>query len=183
MGNMSVFGEYEKKMLEDYEIFGVDASCGSGDFNMERLNGKLQHYMRYNLSAPEYSIPSITFDPWNLQLMGSKVSGYALLTDDDCENFYQQAVAYMHETAVTQLAGKLADYYQRSKKMEEDQQVFEIEKNSAEKEIEELKEREEQNGMNSNQTGSQRQPGTEKHRLNHCRRRSERRRTRRRKIR
>lgn len=144
MGNMSVFGEYEKKMLEDYEIFGVDASCGSGDFNMERLNGKLQHYMRYNLSAPEYSIPSITFDPWNLQLMGSKVSGYALLTDDDCENFYQQAVAYMHETAVTQLAGKLADYYQRSKKMEEDQQVFEIEKNSAEKEIEELKEREEQ---------------------------------------
>ena len=35
MGNYSLFGEYEKKLLEDYEIFSVDGSYGTGDFSID----------------------------------------------------------------------------------------------------------------------------------------------------
>ena len=42
MGNYSVFGEFEKRLLEEYEIFALDASYGTGDFSMDRVNDRLR---------------------------------------------------------------------------------------------------------------------------------------------
>ena len=37
LGIFSVFGEYERDLLEEYEVFGVDASYGGEDFQKEKL--------------------------------------------------------------------------------------------------------------------------------------------------
>ena len=40
----SVFGEYEKELLEDYEIFAFDASYGSGTFTKDLILNRLAYY-------------------------------------------------------------------------------------------------------------------------------------------
>lgn len=40
----SLFGEYQKSLLEDYEIFAFDASYGSGEFSKELILNRLAYY-------------------------------------------------------------------------------------------------------------------------------------------
>ena len=45
MANYSVFGEYEKKLLSDFEVFAVDGSYGSGDFSIGRVKDRFTSYL------------------------------------------------------------------------------------------------------------------------------------------
>ena len=44
LGCFSLFGEYEKKLLEDYEIFAVDGAYGSEEFSIDKVNDRLKKY-------------------------------------------------------------------------------------------------------------------------------------------
>ena len=46
LGNWSVFGEYEKQLLEDYDVFGVDLTYGEGSFSTEKMKSRLTEYLR-----------------------------------------------------------------------------------------------------------------------------------------
>lgn len=48
MGLFSVFGEFEKELLERYDVFFLDGAGGSGKFSTDGICGKLQDYMEYN---------------------------------------------------------------------------------------------------------------------------------------
>ena len=50
------------------------------------------------------------FDPWNLSLADTKLTGYALLTDEFGEPFYQQAVRYMKANAASLALDRLTEY-------------------------------------------------------------------------
>ena len=45
MGNYSVFSEYEKKLLEKYEIFSIDGSYGTGEFSIDKVNERMKQFM------------------------------------------------------------------------------------------------------------------------------------------
>ena len=111
MGNFSVFGEFEKKLLTDYEIFGVDGSYGSGDFHIGRTEDHLHRYLQYN-ACPNEGVFSVFFTPWKVSLTDEEITEYALLTDRDGEAFYQQAVSYMKKTAVTGSLTRLMHFWQ-----------------------------------------------------------------------
>lgn len=49
LGIFSVLGEYERDLLEEYEVFGVDASYGGEDFQKEKLSERLDFFMKYNI--------------------------------------------------------------------------------------------------------------------------------------
>lgn len=40
----SIFGEYQKTLLEDYELFAFDASYGSGEFSEDLISNQLAYY-------------------------------------------------------------------------------------------------------------------------------------------
>ena len=40
----SVFGEYESQLMEAYHIFGLDGSYGTGEFNEDKIIGRMHYY-------------------------------------------------------------------------------------------------------------------------------------------
>ncbi len=94
MGTFSLLSEFEPKLLEKYGIFALDAGR-SGSFQKQEVDDKLQKYLAKNANPKERLLAGVNFDPWNLSLSESKVSSYTLLTDEDGEAFYQQAISTM----------------------------------------------------------------------------------------
>ena len=121
----SLFGEYEKKLLDDYEIFGLDGACGTGDFSIDRVRDKLQGYAAVNADPKGNEFTQLCFDPWNVQVTDVKIKDYALLSDKGGESFYQQAVAFMHKTAITGMTGKLISWYKDAEDVKEKQDRYE----------------------------------------------------------
>ncbi len=142
MAGYSVFGEYEKKLMEDYEVYGLDGSYGSGDFSVERVNGRLADYLRKN-TEPAEGLAGLCFDPWKLTLSSSNVDGYAFLSDQCGNLFYQQVLAYMHETAITQVAAKLYDWYQMAVKGKKAEEDYKHARERSDAEMDDLEEEEE----------------------------------------
>ena len=110
IGLYSVFGQYDKKLLEDYDLFALDGSMGGGQLNLAKICDNLESYMK----------PVLKQNSQKLSLQQSGLTGYRLLTDDNGEVFYQQIVQYMQETLGSQgvqiLLNKMSD---REKKTDE----------------------------------------------------------------
>ena len=73
----SIFGEYQKTLLEEYHIFAIEGSYGTGDFAEHKLIGRM-HY--YGTGQMDHEITDIQF-----------------LTDDHGQAFREQVLEYMEE--------------------------------------------------------------------------------------
>lgn len=125
MANYSLFSEYEKQLLTDYELFGFDGAYGGGSFSIGQVKERLEKYLGWNEKPAAKGLSSLFFDPWKIRLDQCAISSYALLTDSGGCSFYQQAVAFMRQTALTGMVGKLAEYYQDAQKLEGMQEEYE----------------------------------------------------------
>lgn len=141
MGNTSAFGEYEKKLLEDYEIFAIDGAYGTGDFSISRVEDRLSSYMRRNIQHTGLT-GALLFDPWQSRLGEVNVDRYALLTDENGEAFYQEAVAYMRETALMQVSSELISFYRDAEDAGKKQKSFEEQQAGSDEAMEKLKQAE-----------------------------------------
>lgn len=110
IGLYSVFGQYDKKLLEEYDLFALDGSMGGGQIKLAKVCDNLESYMK----------PVLKQNSQNLKLKQSGLTGYRLFTDNNGEVFYQQIVQYMQETLGSQgvqiLLNKMSD---RKRKTEE----------------------------------------------------------------
>ena len=110
IGLYSVFGQYDRKLLEEYDLFALDGSMGGGQLNLAKICDNLESYMK----------PVLKQNSQKLELHQSGFTGYRLLTDECGEVFYQQIVQYMQETLGSQgvqlLLNKMSD---RERKTEE----------------------------------------------------------------
>ena len=136
MGNYSLFSEYEKQLLTDYELFGIDGAYGSGSFQKEQINEHLKMFIDWNENPNSDGLAGFCFDPWQVRLTDSNIEEFALLTDQGGCSFYQQAVSFMKETAVTGMAGKLYRYYTDAQKMDELGQEYEKAKAQSDEDME-----------------------------------------------
>ena len=101
MGLFSVFGEFENRVLEQYDVFFLDGASGTGNYSQKALEEKLWTYMEYNVS-PNKGILLKGFDPYPLTLQKAGITGVALATDQKGNAFYQQAVGFMHDNLATE---------------------------------------------------------------------------------
>ena len=136
MADYSVFGEYEKKLLDDYELFGVDGAYGTGEFSESKLEERMKTYLDLNAVPSAEGLSSLCFDPWQLSVDECRVTEYALLSDDGGENFYQQAVSYVRTTALTGLVGQLYQYYSDANDLEKQQTEYEQDKKASDENME-----------------------------------------------
>ncbi len=70
-----VFAEYQKELLEEYDVFALDGSYETGDYAEENVTDRLDYYGQGKV---EHKIERIQF-----------------LTDDGCSAFLGQVAAYM----------------------------------------------------------------------------------------
>lgn len=109
MGVESVFAEYNKILLEDYDLFFLDTSYGtSSDMAVET---RMYEYMRenYNLSNSIAGINSASFYKINCENLN--IDKKVLATDDMGGPYFAQAVDYMKSKInVNQLLALFTDY-------------------------------------------------------------------------
>ena len=73
----SVFGEYHGKLLEDYHVFAIEGSYGTGEYSDERLIGRMHYYGTVG--------------------MEQEITGIQYLTDLNGQAFREQVLQYMEE--------------------------------------------------------------------------------------
>lgn len=135
MGTFSLLGEFEPKLLEEYDIFALDGAYGKGSLKKSMVRERLEQFLRINASPKEGNLTSWCFDPWNLELTDCEISGYTLLTDEKGEPFYQQAVSYMKANLGTAAVRKLLDHVQDAEEIEKKQQEYQNSKTQNDQEM------------------------------------------------
>lgn len=114
IGLYSLFGQYDRKLLEDYDLFVLDGSGGGGELKLAAVYDNLISYME----------PVLKQNSQKLSLKGGGFTGYRLLTDENGKAFYQQIVNYMKETLGSQgiqlLLGKMQERENKVKNAEEE---------------------------------------------------------------
>ncbi|MBQ6321721.1 MAG: hypothetical protein IJI24_02515 [Lachnospiraceae bacterium] len=135
MAAFSAFGEFERELLEQYGIFAVDGSYGSGDFSVGRMNDRIMHYLELNAYPDSSGLKALCFDPWQVIPQVSQIKSYGLLSDRNAGPFYQQAVAYMRKTAVTASVGKLLEYYQDAQHADSQKEAYQKKNTDTGKEL------------------------------------------------
>ena len=73
----SLFGEYQKDLLEDYHVFSIDGTYETGNYSEDRLTGRLHYYGSANTDH--------------------EITGIQFLTDNHGQAFCEQVLAYMEE--------------------------------------------------------------------------------------
>lgn len=113
IGLYSLFGQYDKTLLDDFDLFFLDGSCGGGALNLASVYDNMESYIK----------PVLKQNVQKLSIEQGGFTGYRLATDDDGEIFYQQAVRYMKDTLGSQgvqlLLETVSDRQQKLQKAEE----------------------------------------------------------------
>lgn len=114
----SVFAEYQKDMLEEFEIFSLEGTYGTGEFSEDNLTERLEFY---GMRDADQTIRKIQF-----------------LTDDSGRPFREQVIAYMkHRMGIAQmeeLAGLTGEWKNQTGKTEQ----YEKEESDVETNLEEF---------------------------------------------
>lgn len=83
----SAFGEYQRELLEEYELFAIEGSYETGSYAEENLIRRLDYYGADSLE--------------------SKLTGIQYLTDSKGQVFFDQVVLYMRNYSGIELAADL----------------------------------------------------------------------------
>jgi len=142
VSNWSVFAEYENRLLEDFDLFGIDGSSGGGSLSVSGLETRLKAYLDENTDVTgniSGKLPGLTFDPFRVSAEKAEITEYALLSDQNGEYFYQQAVNFMHKTAWMNALGKLSESARTAQKAKKAQEDYEKAKENADRQLDQLK--------------------------------------------
>ena len=116
IGLYSLFGQFDREMLKDYDLFLLDGSCGQGSLDLASVYDNFSSYMK----------PVLKQNSQKLSVVQGGFSAYRLLTDEGGEPFYNQVVQYMKETLGSQGVSLLLDKMKdRKEKTEQAEQAGE----------------------------------------------------------
>lgn len=90
LGVQSLFSQYSRPVLDEYEIFGGVIS------SEEEVLRNLNDYIEENISINNMETTLRgSFDPCGIRLRGLEIDEYSMLTDKNGEFFYDEIVEYM----------------------------------------------------------------------------------------
>lgn len=97
MGLSSIFAEYNRELLRQYGLLGIDTSYGWADASEEKVKSHLLQYMNMNFTAPgQDRIPNYK-NLTALHADNAEFSKVAYLSDCSGEVLYYQIIQYMKE--------------------------------------------------------------------------------------
>lgn len=116
IGLYSLFGQYDKELLQKYDVFVLDGSQGGGSLKLAEVYDNMEAYIK----------PVLRQNSQKLFLQEGGFTGYRLLTDEKGEIFYHQVVEYMQETLGIQgirlLTDRMQDRQNKTEKAEQEGQ-------------------------------------------------------------
>ncbi len=94
---LSVFGEYNKKLLEEFDLYFIDCGYGNENGSSWYTGERLKDYLAYNLAPQKGQIISLTRDMKELKVTDVNISMESLATDSDGRVFKRQAITYIKD--------------------------------------------------------------------------------------
>jgi len=91
----SVFAEYNRELLNQYDLFFIDASYGNGGASIENVGNHLKQYMNENFEISQEM--GIVKDLLGLSADAVEINDYSLATDENGMVLKRQAVSYMKD--------------------------------------------------------------------------------------
>ena len=113
-----VFAEYQKELLEEYDIFALEGSYETGAYSEQNVEDRLSYYGAGN--------------------MEHEVERIQLLTDQDGKTFYEQAVIYMEHKYGIDLVKNMLGTSSLWKNQEEKAEEYVREEDESQKKLENL---------------------------------------------
>lgn len=118
----STFAQYDRDLLENFDVFFIDGSCGTDSLRPLVLSDRIEDAMSYILHPKKGRIAG----GGNLLALSERESyltGYTLATDVNGQIFASSAVEYMKETVGAQGISMLLDRVPQNAAMSRSQEV------------------------------------------------------------
>lgn len=98
IGLDSVFAEYNRELLKQYELFLIDDSYGEKEGSLGKIEEHMLEYMSYNMN-PTADMPFLLHSNWiKLKNLYLEIEEASFATDDSGEVFKTQAVSFIKDT-------------------------------------------------------------------------------------
>ena len=91
----SIFAEYNRPLLKQYDLFFIDTSYGLEGASIDRLEGHLESYLEDNFAMNEE--PGIVKNLLELYTEEVNITDYSLASDEEGLLIKRQAVSYMKD--------------------------------------------------------------------------------------
>lgn len=111
MGVFSAFGEYNRELLEIYDLFFLDTGYGTKDGSNGRVNEQIKKFTQYNTKENKGLLIFRYADMWRADVDSVATQNYVMATDNMGKAYYSQAVAYMKDTIGITMAEQLLEQY------------------------------------------------------------------------
>ena len=118
-----VFAEYQKELLEEYDIFALEGSYETGQYSEQNIVNRLAYY--------------------GVDHMEHQIERIQMLTDQGCQTFYNQAVQYIKHRYGIQKVEKMLGMSSLWKEQEKQSKEYAKEETDNQNRIEELLEEQE----------------------------------------
>lgn len=97
LGLYSVFAEYHRELLEQYDLFFIDTSYGEGNFTIANTTEHLQGYIEDNTKQNSGIAGYLTRDLLAMKVEHVQINKFTLASDEEGQVFKRQAVSYMKD--------------------------------------------------------------------------------------
>lgn len=94
---LSVFGEYNKKLLEEFDLYFIDCGYGKENGSSYYTGEHLRDYLDYNLNPKKGLVLTFAKDMKALKVTDVNISMESLATDSDGRVFKRQAITYIKD--------------------------------------------------------------------------------------
>ena len=107
IGLYSIFGEYNRQLLEQYDLFFIDTTYGQGNPSVKNTEEHLQYFMNQNFEKEAADFLSYR-DLTDLHCDNVILEGYQLASDHQGQVLKEQIVEYMKSRTGITLAEDVA---------------------------------------------------------------------------
>lgn len=110
LGLDSVFAEYNREILNQYDLFFVDSSYGGTNGGTGMVERRLADYMSYNMTPDKGLLMSFEYNLLRLENPYLEISEVSCASDDACMVWKAQAVNYMKAVYGGDLISAVREY-------------------------------------------------------------------------
>lgn len=140
IGMFSVFGEFEKELLERFNVYFLDGSYGTGEFDIRKVEMRLKNFMEYTSSPGKGIILERGMNLFPMDIEDCRIDAYALATDGNGRVFYNQAVENQKAVLAADVISKVMEAYNQAKDQDKSGKEYEQDDKEIEKRLEDLEE-------------------------------------------
>ena len=141
IGMESIMAEYHRELLNQYNLFAVDSSYGTGKQGIENTEAHLIKYLKKNLSYDDVFLSSFLYrDFFGLQLDAVEMTGVSILTDDEGAVFRRRCAEAVEDDFGLSTFQELQKWLEVIEVNGFDSDEIQIEKAEADRQIQEYSE-------------------------------------------